>query len=241
MVLLAGAGLLLRSLHRLQSVDPGFEPKDLLTFRLTLPMNRYRDIPRRTAFFGDGARRAVRAAGRDLGGGHQRAALRPERPGAAELPRSKARRRRAGPRARRDEPRRDPDYFRTLGIPLRRGRALEPTDVAAAEPVGVVNDAAVRQLFHGKDPIGRRVAWARAEPPRVDPVVGVAGDVRGDGLDADDAPALYTPMAQESRPWRTWMNVVVRSSRPPACPRRLRQARGGRAWTRTSPSRACAP
>jgi putative ABC transport system permease protein len=88
--------------------------------------------------------------------------------------------------------------------------------VAASEPVGVVNDAAMRTLFNGKDPMGRRVAWARAEPRVWIRVVGVAGDVRGDGLDAGDTPALYTPMAQESRPWRTWANVVVRSSLPPA-------------------------
>jgi putative ABC transport system permease protein len=79
-----------------------------------------------------------------------------------------------------------------------------------------VNEAAARTLFHGGDPIGRRVAWARAEPRVWIRVVGVAGDVRGDGLDADDTPALYTPMAQEPRPWRTWMNVVVRSSVAPA-------------------------
>jgi putative ABC transport system permease protein len=109
-----------------------------------------------------------------------------------------------------------PGYFRTLGIPLRRGRDLEATDVARSEPVGVVNDVAVRTLFHGKDPIGRRVAWARAEPRVWIRVVGIAGDVRGDGLDAGDTPALYTPMAQEARVWRTWANVVVRSSVPPA-------------------------
>jgi ABC-type antimicrobial peptide transport system permease subunit len=60
------------------------------------------------------------------------------------------------------------------------------------------------------------VAWARAETRVWIRVVGVAGDVRGDGLDADDTPALYTPMAQEPRPWRTWMHVAVRSSVPPA-------------------------
>ena len=117
-------------------------------------------------------------------------------------------------------------YLRTLGIPLRRGRDLEATDTARSEPVGIVNEAAVRTLFHGGDPIGRRVAWARAEPRVWIRVVGVAGDVRGDGLDADDTPALYTPMAQEPRPWRTWMNVVVRSSVAPAALADSDQARG---------------
>jgi len=214
-ILLAGAGLLLRSLHHLQSVDPGFQPERLLTFNLTLPMNPYRDIPRRTLFF-----ESVLDGVRALPGATSVAATSelPFDPGKVpqnfiiegEPP---------------VEPGHEPDvmsravstgYLRTLGIPLRRGRDLDATDTATAEPVGIVNEAAARALFHGRDPIGRRVAWARAEPRVWIRVVGVAGDVRGDGLDADDTPALYTPMAQESRPWRTWMNVVVRSSVAPA-------------------------
>jgi putative ABC transport system permease protein len=214
-VLLAGAGLLLRSLNRLQSVDPGFQPERLLTFNLTLPMNPYRDIPRRTVFF-----QSVLANVRALPSVTSVAATSelPFDPGKVpqnfliegEPP---------------VEPGREPEvmsrgvspgYFRTLGVPLRRGRDLEATDAASSEPVGVVNEAAVRTLFHGRDPIGSRVAWARAEPRVWIRVVGVAGDVHGDGLDAGDTPAFYTPMAQEPRPWRTWMNVVVRSSVPPA-------------------------
>ena len=214
-ILLAGAGLLLRSLHHLQSVDPGFQPERLLTFNLTLPMNPYRDIPRRTLFFesvldhvralpGVASVAATSELPFDPGKVPQNFIIEGEPP---------------------VEPGREPDvmsrgvstgYLRTLGIPLRQGRDLDATDTASAEPVGIVNEAAARTLFHGGDPIGRRVAWARAEPRVWIRVVGVAGDVRGDGLDAEDTPALYTPMAQEPRPWRTWMNVVVRSSVAPA-------------------------
>ncbi|HEY8149719.1 MAG TPA: ABC transporter permease [Vicinamibacteria bacterium] len=214
-VLLAGAGLLLRSLHHLQSVDPGFQPERLLTFNLTLPMNPYRDIPRRTLFF-----ESVLDGVRALPGVTSAA-------GTSELPFDPAKVPQnfiieGEPPV---EPGREPSvmsrgvstaYLRTLGIPLRRGRDLDATDTARSEPVGIVNETAVRTLFHGRDPIGRRVAWARAEPRVWIRVVGVAGDVRGDGLDADDTPALYTPMAQEPRPWRTWMHVVVRSSVSPA-------------------------
>ena len=214
-VLLAGAGLLLRSLHRLQSVDPGFQTERLLTFNLHLPMNPYRDIPRRTAFF-----EAVLDRMRGLPGVTSVAATSelPFDPG--KVPQNFLIE--GDPAV---EPGREPEvmsrgvspgYFRTLGIPLRRGRDLETTDTATSEPVGIVNEAAVRALFHGSDPVGRRVAWARAETRVWIRVVGVAGDVRGDGLDADDTPALYTPMAQEPRPWRTWMHVAVRSSVPPA-------------------------
>jgi predicted permease len=107
-------------------------------------------------------------------------------------------------------------YFRTLGIPVLRGRGLEAGDIAGAPAVGIVNEAAVRQVFGGQDPIGRRVRWAREEPPVWMTVVGVAGDVRGSSLDSEDAPAFYTPMAQERRFWRTWMFVTLRTSLPTA-------------------------
>jgi putative ABC transport system permease protein len=210
-VLLAGAGLLLRSLHHLQSVDPGFQPERLLTFNLTLPMNPYRDIPRRTLFFESVLDRVSALPGVSSVGGTSELPFEQDKVPQNFLIEGEP----------PVEPGREPDvmsrgvstaYLRTLGIPLRRGRDLEPTDTASSEPVGLVNEAAVRTLFHGGDPIGRRVAWARAEPRVWIRVVGVAGDVRGDGLDVDDTPAFYTPMAQEPRPWRTWMHVVVRSS-----------------------------
>jgi len=213
-VLLAGAGLLLRSLHRLQSVDPGFQTERLLTFKL-LPMKSYRDIPQRTAFF-----EAVLDRVRALPGVTSVAAT-------SELPFDPAKVPQnfiiegepAIEEGREPEVMSrgvSPGYFRTLGIPIKRGRDLETSDAATAEPVGIVNESAVRTLFHGGDPIGRRVAWARATPRVWIRVVGVAGDVRGDGLDADDTSALYTPMAQEPRAWRTWMHVVVRTSVSPA-------------------------
>jgi len=214
-VLLAGAGLLLRSLHHLQSVDPGFQPERLLTFNLTLPMNPYRDVPRRTVFFESLLDRLRVLPGVSSVGGTSELPFEQDKVPQNFLIEGEP----------PVEPGREPEvlsrgvttaYLRTLGIPLRRGRDLEPTDTASSEPVGIVNEAAVRTLFHGGDPIGRRVAWARAEPRVWIRVVGVAGDVRGDGLDADDTAALYTPMAQEPRVWRTWMHVVVRSSVSPA-------------------------
>ncbi|HUG54713.1 MAG TPA: ABC transporter permease [Vicinamibacteria bacterium] len=227
-VLLAGAGLLLRSLQHLQSVHPGFEPERLLTFDMNLPMNPYRDIPRRTAFF-DSLLDRVRvlpgvtaaAATTDLPFQTERV---PQNflvegepvvePGAEPEVFSRAV---------------SPGFFSTLGIPLRRGRDFEARDRAGAEPVGIVNEAAARQLFGGRDPMGLRVAWARAEPRVWITVVGVAGDVRGDGLDRADAPALYTPFAQETRPWRTWMYVALRTSLPPAALAGAVRAEVGRA------------
>jgi putative ABC transport system permease protein len=108
-----------------------------------------------------------------------------------------------------------PSYLRTLGLPLLRGRALTEDDRAGAPLVGVINQAAALAHFPGEDPVGRRIAWARA-PERVwMTVVGVVADVRGQALGEDEVPALYTPMAQEMRPWKTWMNVAVRTTEAP--------------------------
>jgi putative ABC transport system permease protein len=212
-VLLAGAGLLLRSFHRLQSVDPGFDERGLVTFNITLPMDRYRDVARRTAFV-DTMLPALAAQP-----GVSAVAATTELPFVADAVPQNFTFEGAPP----VEPGREPEvnsrsvtpgYFATLGIPLRAGRDFAATDTAAALPVGIVNEAAVRQVFGGQDPIGKRVAWAREEPPVWMTVVGVAADVRGGGLDADDAPALYTPLPQERRPWRTWMFVTLRTPLP---------------------------
>jgi predicted permease len=213
-VLLAGAGLLLRSLHRLQSVDPGFQTSNLVTFNITLPMDRYREVARRTAFVdalmpGLAAQPGVSAVG-----------LTTELPFADDqLPQNFV-----VEGAPEVEPGREPEVnsrsvtpgtFQALGIPLRAGRDFTSADVAGSQPVGIVNETAVRQLFGGQDPIGKRVAWAREEPRVWMTVVGVAGDVRGAGLDADDAPALYSPLPQERRWWRTWMFITLRTPLPP--------------------------
>jgi predicted lysophospholipase L1 biosynthesis ABC-type transport system permease subunit len=64
--------------------------------------------------------------------------------------------------------------------------------------------------------VGRRVAWARAPERTWITIVGVVGDVRAQELSADEVPAIYTPLAQETRPWKTWMNMAVRTSEAPA-------------------------
>jgi putative ABC transport system permease protein len=212
-VLLAGAGLLLRSLHSLQSVDPGFEERGLVTFNITLPMDRYREVARRTAFV-DTLLPELAAQP-----GVSSVAVTTELPFADDrLPQNFVVEGQA-PVEPGQEPEVNsrgvsPGYFRTLGIPLRAGRDFTAADTAQTMPVGIVNETAVRQLFGGQDPIGKRVAWAREEPRVWTTVVGVAADVRGAGLDAGDEPALYTPFPQERRPWRTWMFFTMRTPLP---------------------------
>ncbi|HVR72011.1 MAG TPA: ADOP family duplicated permease [Vicinamibacteria bacterium] len=207
LVLLVGAGLLLRSLHRLQSVDPGFEPSRLVTFNLTLPTASYGDIPKRNRFFEQVLERVAALPGVTAAGATSELPFAsggltphdfivegrpPLRPGTEPELSNRAV---------------TPAYFETVGLPLRRGRLLDESDRADAPLVGVVNEAAAREHFSGEDPLGRRVAWARADELTWITVVGVVGDVRGTGLDESDAPALYTPLAQELRWWKSWKFV----------------------------------
>jgi putative ABC transport system permease protein len=108
-----------------------------------------------------------------------------------------------------------PEYFPTLGIPLRSGRLLGSDDRAGSTKVALANEAAARRFFPGEDPVGRRFAWARGTEKAWIQIVGVVADVRSLQLEDEEVPAVYTPIAQEPRAWKTWMNMVVRTSVPP--------------------------
>jgi putative ABC transport system permease protein len=214
LVLLVGAGLLLQSLHRVQSIRPGFEPARLVTFNLTPPMAGYGDIAKRTRFFQGVIERVSALPGVDAAGA------------TSDLPYGMGNvfhdfvvegRPPLEPGTEPDIYSRSvsPEYFRAIGIPLRRGRLLSADDRADTTKVALVNEAAAREYFPGEDPLGRRFAWARS-PERVwIEIVGVVGDVRALQLENEEVPAVYTPMTQESRAWKTWMNVAVRTSLSP--------------------------
>jgi predicted permease len=97
----------------------------------------------------------------------------------------------------------DPEYFRAAGIPLLKGRAFESTDRVGTARVVIINQVLAEKLFHGEDPIGRRVAWTgdlvRISPFSTDwrTVVGVVGDTKDAGMDAEAPPVMFMPFAQE--------------------------------------------
>jgi putative ABC transport system permease protein len=214
-MLLAGAGLLMRSFLKLQSVDPGFKPEQALTFELTLPDARYAEDPQRLAFFDQllpklrglpGVRSASAILGLpltdldliisfDIAG-------RPPLP-PADRPAMQVRVA-------------TPDYFNDVGIPLTRGRGFTEDDKEGMPRVLLITESAARQYFPGEDPIGKSIVlgWGRGRGRRAGgEVVGIVGDVKDAGLNEPNAPQVYLPYRQ----WPvSFMTVVVKTAVPPA-------------------------
>lgn len=213
LVLLIGAGLLIRSFGLLSGVDPGFKSQQLLTANITLPLNRFADIPKRTMFFQQALEKVAALPGVEsasfnselpfgTGGVFHNLAVEGVTVETGHEPEIYSRSI-------------SPDFFRTLNIPLRKGRYFTDADKANAPLVAIVNESMVRAIFHGEDPIGKRVMWARSEQPLWMTIVGVVADIRAFSLDADDQPAIYAPFAQEQQFWKSWLNLIVRSSVDP--------------------------
>ena len=192
LILLTGASLLVVSFNNLVNVSPGFEPSHLLIARVNLPGARYAEHARTVAFFDAVAER--------LGGapGVQRVGATTSLPfdGAdSRLNLTIERRTTDFPFPVRVHPRLiSTSYFQTMGIPLVRGRGFNDHDAETSVNVAIVNDAAARRYWPNEDPIGQRISIGAEDDWRE--IVGVAGDTRHEGLDADTDPAAYLPQRQ---------------------------------------------
>ncbi len=207
-VLLVGAGLFLRSMIGLVKVDPGFAKDHVITFGLDLPA-RYGHTER-VQFY-----RQLLAEVRSLPGVGSASAAFPLPLSADDVKTSfdvEGRPQKASERAVTTLHVVDTEYFRTLEIPLLRGREFDAHDDAAdATPVVIVSQSLALQAFPGVDPIGRRIkpnisSSTQDAPMRV--IVGVVGDVKGEGLAAPAIPECYVPYAQ--LPFAP-LSVVVRT------------------------------
>jgi predicted permease len=215
MMLLAGAGLLLRSFVQLRQVDPGFRTAGALTFRIALPDSAYEDEAPRAAFYD-----ALLARVSALPGVHQAGAIMGVPLGGIRFSLSfdvKGR----PPLPPAQQPTMQvrvvtPDYFDTMGIPLLRGRVFERRDVAGAPPAVVISESAAHRYFAGEEPLGQFITlgWGRGEgKPKVGgEVVGIVGDVKDVGLDKEKPPECYVAHAQMPVPT---MDVVLRTSLAP--------------------------
>ena len=212
LVLLVGAGLLVRSLEEFLAVSPGIQPAHLLTMQIVDAANRDRTDAQRLAFY-EQAAQAVRAVPGVTG-----AALTSQLPLSDDLDAygyivGAFPGRQMGEDGAALRYAVSADYFRVMGIRLVRGRLLNAGDRAGAPESFVISEALARQTFGGADPIGQRMRFG-PESDGARPwgtVVGVVGDVKQESLASENTAAFYVPVAQ----WR-WVDpvqsLVVRTS-----------------------------
>ncbi|HSL53771.1 MAG TPA: ABC transporter permease [Pyrinomonadaceae bacterium] len=214
LVLLVGAGLLIKTFWKLRSVEPGFNPDRLITMRVELPETRYKAVAPQTRF-----RKQVLDGMNSLPG--VQAAMISELPLSGDSLDHNFLIENRPPIAPGDEPSVETrsvlgDYFKVMQIPLKQGRNFGPQDFDEKAPlVGIANDALVRQYFQNEDPIGKRIRWARNPEIQWIEIVGVVGDVKHFGLDLPEQPALYSPYTQIN-PWKRWMSIAARTQGDPA-------------------------
>jgi putative ABC transport system permease protein len=195
LMLLIGSGLMIKSLLRLQSVDPGFDRNNLLTVSVTLPRAKYTEPPKRIEFFQQLLARVrqlpgVRAVGAAsappfMGLG---AATGFDIEGQPVLP--------SAQKATTEVRVVDQDYFKTMGIPLLKGRTFTDREETQESRVVIISDALARQYFPNESPLGKRITISMKEQNDPCEIIGVVGDVKMKGLDMATRPMVYWPHAE---------------------------------------------
>ena len=212
-VLLIGAGLMIRSFGHLLRVDPGVDVERILSGRVTLPSARYGEPALRAQFY-ERVTEALAAAP-----GVEAAAATSYLPAGGRgfgLGRVFLLEGQPEPPASSDHPAFwnvvTPEYFRTVGIPVLRGRAFTRDDTEKSRAVMVINETMARRVFGTADPIGRRMRSWRDENVLRE-IVGVVADVRYSGLADDEQSLVYVPHGQNA--WGS-LTLVVRARGNPA-------------------------
>ena len=213
LMLLIGAGLMIRTLESLQGVDAGFRPEKVLAFRVFLPPSQYKDEQIMT-FVNQMIERTSSLPGVRSVGAVNGLYI---REGAPILTFSVEGRPDAGAGNEPDAHLglMTPGFYSTMGIKLVRGRLIEPQDQVNAPLVAVVNETFVKRNFPNEDPIGKRVTMEaddQGHPKNWRTIVGIVKDVKQDGLDQAVYPEMQVPMTQNPR---SAMTFVVRTDGDP--------------------------
>jgi putative ABC transport system permease protein len=219
LVLLIGAGLLIRSFVGLLMVDPGFETKNILTVPMDLPGYAYPEATRQAEFYTEVMERISALPGVTAVGA------------TSDLP--PTRNSHSSSFTIEGRPALDPgneassvqnhlatpQYFRAMGIPLVAGREFSEADTSSAPPVGLINQSFARRFFPNQNPIGQRFKFDSSKTPNQwITIVGVVGDVRGFGLDKQPSSEIYLAYQQpdvSSFNPLPFMNLVVRTAGKP--------------------------
>lgn len=215
-VLLIGAGLMLKSFMRLRAVNPGFDPNHLLTVWIRLSALRYPDLAKRPEFFKQVLQRVEALPGAGSVAGIDA----PPWSGAVgsytfniegRPPVPSAERPIASPHVV------SPNFLRTVGIPLLKGRNFTDADDAARPGVILINETLARRFFQNEDPIGKRINFVDApEQPVWLEIIGVVGDVHYDALDVETGADVYASYLQPYPVFPTlFMTLVLRTVADP--------------------------
>ncbi|PYU63009.1 MAG: hypothetical protein DMG55_01775 [Acidobacteria bacterium] len=205
MMLLAAAGLLIRSFILLQRVDPGFDTSHLAVVRLSLPDSRYPELRERTQFVNSALERL-----RALAGVQSVAA-------AGTLPFDPVPDTDLEVEGHVYEPGNEPDaeiltvspeYFRTMGIRLLAGRTFTPRDIPESPTALVINQTMAQRFWPGENALRKRVVMKDWGPPLPGEIVGVVSDVKQDSLETSTQPAIYYSFAQFSQSTLTTYVIV---------------------------------
>jgi putative ABC transport system permease protein len=218
-MLLVGAGLLIRSAMAVNRVDLGFDPANILVGRIALPEVRYSGHQRLSAVFRQiesearslpGVQNAALANRSPLSGGFSNGLVPEGKPTTLDYAIQSAARFVS------------PGYFETVRIPFRKGRNFNAGDVKGGLPVMIINETLARQAFGDEDPIGKRIGCCEelTDPKNLyKTVIGVVGDVRAYGITSTPPPEFYLPIEQMPADGWRWMaqsmEIMVRTSGDP--------------------------
>jgi len=219
LVLLIGAGLMIRSFTKLAHVNPGFNTSNVLTVQLTLPDNKYSGPDARRRFIDSALAEISTAPGVTASaathvlpftGDYVLAVLFEGKP----------------PARPSDVPSANyyavsPEYFRAMGIPVKRGRIFTKQDAAGSPRVAVVSESFAARFFPNEDAIGKRINITNG-PQTWREIVGIVGDTKQYGLNSETKSQMYEPLAQQPFPFMTF---VVKSSGSPMALARAVEAR----------------
>jgi putative ABC transport system permease protein len=213
--LVAGAGMLLRSLRSVAEIDVGFRPENILTMRVSLPPGRYPDVARLHAFYDRLLERLSVLAGVQAVGLNNLLPIQMtytnmdftvegllnDRPGYEPFAEHRTV---------------SPDFFRAMGIPIIAGRSFTRVENRFGSGVMVISKRAADMYWPGQDPVGRRMAYGtRPKPDRWLTIIGIAGDIRSAGLGQPPQAILYAPYRDFDYPIQS-VSLVVRTVGAPA-------------------------
>ncbi|HKQ93116.1 MAG TPA: ABC transporter permease [Blastocatellia bacterium] len=194
-VLLVGAGLMMKSLLRLMQVNLGFDPTNVLTMTVVLPMGKYTDPNRMVAYYQQAQERLAGLPGVTGAGAVSQLPLQP-----GNTTRFIVEGEPAPPPGQETEANirvASANYFQALGIPLAQGRNFAESDNTDATRVAIINQSLAEKLFGGRSAVGRRLLFPSFPNQSVE-IVGVVGDVKTTGLDQAARPVLYYPFTQNA-------------------------------------------